>query len=64
MTTAQYILLFDGECNLCNRAVQIVIKHDKKEKFMFASLQSESAKDILKKYHLINTGLDTFILLK
>lgn len=34
------ILFFDGVCNLCNRAVQFVIRHDRKGKVRFASLQS------------------------
>jgi predicted DCC family thiol-disulfide oxidoreductase YuxK len=38
------IVLFDGICNLCNRSVQFIIKHDKERKFRFASLQSEFGK--------------------
>lgn len=34
------VLFFDGVCNLCNRAVQFVIKKDRKQQFLFASLQS------------------------
>ncbi|MGZ5245001.1 MAG: thiol-disulfide oxidoreductase DCC family protein, partial [Bacteroidia bacterium] len=36
------VLLFDGVCNLCNGAVQFVIKRDKKAIFRFAALQSET----------------------
>ncbi|MEI7669427.1 MAG: DUF393 domain-containing protein [Pseudomonadota bacterium] len=43
----QSIVLFDGVCNLCNGFVQFIIKHEKKNKLMFASLQSEAAKKIL-----------------
>ncbi len=39
----QRVILFDGVCNLCNWAVQFVLKHDKKEVFKFAALQSEYA---------------------
>ena len=42
-----HILLFDGVCNLCNNAVQFVIRNDKKKQFTFASLQSESGKKLL-----------------
>ena len=28
------IILFDGECNLCDSAVQFVIQHDKKDIFL------------------------------
>ena len=36
----QNLILFDGVCNLCNGFVQFVIRHDKKKKFKFSSLQS------------------------
>jgi predicted DCC family thiol-disulfide oxidoreductase YuxK len=36
------IVLFDGICNLCNKAVQFIISRDRKAKFRFASLQSEA----------------------
>ncbi|NCQ58399.1 MAG: DUF393 domain-containing protein, partial [Flavobacteriales bacterium] len=35
------LILFDGICNLCNASVQYVIKHDKKNLFLFTALQSE-----------------------
>ena len=41
------IILFDGVCNLCNSSVQFIIKRDKKEQFLFASLQSDYAKEQL-----------------
>lgn len=41
------VILFDGECNLCNGAVQFIIKRDNKGYFKFASLQSEVARQYL-----------------
>ena len=35
------IILFDGVCHFCDRAVQFIIKRDPKGIFKFASLQSE-----------------------
>lgn len=46
------IVLFDGVCNLCNRAVQLIIKHDPGAHFLFASLQSEAGKVLLRQYNL------------
>ncbi len=40
------IILFDGLCNLCDSAVQFIIKHDKKDVFRFVSLQSDIGKEI------------------
>jgi len=31
------LILFDGVCNLCNNSVNYVIKHDKKDVFMFSA---------------------------
>lgn len=46
------IILFDGVCNLCNGFVQFVIKRDKNAVFKFASLQSETGQEVLRKYNL------------
>lgn len=40
------IVFFDGVCVLCNRSVNFLIKRDKKKLLKFASLQSETAKQI------------------
>ncbi len=36
------ILFFDGVCNLCNSAVQFIIRHDRQGKVRFAALQSDA----------------------
>jgi len=41
------LILFDGDCNLCNGAVQFVIKRDRRARFRFAALQSEAGKAAL-----------------
>jgi predicted DCC family thiol-disulfide oxidoreductase YuxK len=56
-----HILLFDGVCNLCNSIVQFTIKRDPKEKFKFASLQSESGQALLKKFGLPTDDFDSFV---
>lgn len=35
-----YVIVFDGVCNLCNSTVDWVMRHDKRQLFKFASLQS------------------------
>ena len=56
------ILLFDGVCNLCDKFVQFVLRHDHKELFVFASLQSSIGQQLLQEYSL-NKDLTTVILL-
>lgn len=58
------ILLFDGECNLCNGTVQFVIKRDKKANIKFASLQSEVGKQIMQQFNIPSEYIDSIILLE
>ncbi|MDO9136916.1 MAG: thiol-disulfide oxidoreductase DCC family protein [Lutibacter sp.] len=58
------IIFFDGVCNLCNASVNFVIKHDKKEQFLFASFQSDAAKEILLHFNLKNLDANTVILVE
>jgi predicted DCC family thiol-disulfide oxidoreductase YuxK len=58
------VILFDGVCNLCNGSVQFVIKHDKKNLFSFASLQSESGQKLLEAYSLPKTEFNSFVLIE
>ena len=58
------IILFDGVCNLCTSSVNFIIKHDKKERFLFASLQSDAAKEILLQFSSKKIDLTTLILIE
>lgn len=42
-------MLFDGVCNLCNQAVQFILKHERNHDMHFASLQSEYGQEMQKK---------------
>ncbi|WP_240665762.1 thiol-disulfide oxidoreductase DCC family protein [Lutibacter sp. HS1-25] len=55
------IVIFDGVCNLCNSSVNFIIKHDKKKTFLFASLQSDAAKEILLQFPSKKITLNTII---
>lgn len=57
------VILFDGVCNLCNGAVQFVVKRDKKKMFRFASLQSESGQELLNKFNLPTDDFGSFVLI-
>jgi predicted DCC family thiol-disulfide oxidoreductase YuxK len=47
------ILLFDGDCYLCQNSVQFVIRRDHKKVIHFASLQSEFGQRLLKEQGLV-----------
>ena len=58
------IILFDGVCNLCNSAVQYVIEHDKNDVFMFAALQSDIGKKLMKERGIDASQIDSIILIE
>jgi len=58
------IILFDGFCNLCNAAVVFVLKRDKKGYFSFASLQSETGKQLIGSYGFDVANGETIILIE
>ena len=47
----EHLIFFDGVCGLCNNSVDFIIKRDKKNIFLFTSLQSEEAKEVLARYN-------------
>jgi predicted DCC family thiol-disulfide oxidoreductase YuxK len=62
--TGHTVLLFDGECNLCNHAVQFVIARDPKAYYRFAALQSVVGQHLLEQYQLPISQFDTIIMIQ
>jgi len=69
MTTAEdYIpkdrrlILFDGVCNLCNSSVRYIIKRDKNDRFMFAPLQGDIGQNMIDKFEVDTSKLDSILL--
>lgn len=56
------LVLFDGVCNLCNNSVLFIIKHDKKDLFLFTSLQSRQGKEIIKSFNINTEETDSVLL--
>lgn len=56
------IILYDGVCNLCDSAVQFIIKNDKKDIFRFVALQSELGITICKSIGVSFSKMDSIIL--
>jgi predicted DCC family thiol-disulfide oxidoreductase YuxK len=53
------IILYDGICGLCNRLVQFILGHDSRDRFRFASLQSDFAAQLLRRHSASPEDLDT-----
>jgi len=58
------IIFFDGVCNLCNSAVQFIIKHDKNDCFRFATLQGATGQKFISDRNIDTTQVDSIILVE
>lgn len=58
------LILFDGVCNLCNGAVQFIIKRDGKARFRFAPLQSAYGKSQLIRFKLDPNSLHSIVVIE
>ena len=55
------IIVFDGDCTLCNGLVRFLIRRDKNQIFRFARLSSGYGKHLLQKTSLSAIDSDTII---
>ncbi len=58
------VIFFDGVCNLCNASVQFVLRRDPRGYFRFASLQSNTAQELLRGVPGAPEELATIVLLE
>ena len=62
-TQNKKIILFDGVCNLCNGSVIFMIKRDKKDVLRYAALQTEIGQEMVEKYKIDTSKIDSIILI-
>ncbi|WP_294222367.1 thiol-disulfide oxidoreductase DCC family protein [Chryseobacterium endophyticum] len=60
----KHIVFFDGDCGVCNFWVQWILERDKKDRFMFASLQSDFGQQFLSDRGLNTKVFNTMYLWK
>ncbi len=58
----QNLILFDGVCNFCNSAVQMVIEIDRHQIFKFAAIQSELGQQLYRQHGLDPVDIQTLML--
>ncbi|MEB3071948.1 thiol-disulfide oxidoreductase DCC family protein [[Mycobacterium] vasticus] len=44
------LLLYDGVCGICNRAIQTIIRHDRHGTLRFAALDSDFARGVIERH--------------
>lgn len=58
------VILFDGVCRFCNGSVNFVIRHDRKDRFRFAPLQSDTGRSLLQMHGIHPAETDSFVLVE
>lgn len=61
---SKYYVFYDGDCGFCNHWVQWILKNDKKDRFLFAALQSDFGQQFLKQRGLDRKQFNTIYLWK
>jgi predicted DCC family thiol-disulfide oxidoreductase YuxK len=59
-----HLLLYDGVCGLCHGLVGFVLRHDEAAMYDFASLQSEAADAVLRRFERKTSDVKTFYVVK
>lgn len=60
----EHLLLFDGNCPVCHRVVRHVLEIDIEERFVFAPLESETARRTLKKNYADFLAANTVVVVE
>ncbi|MCC5807119.1 MAG: thiol-disulfide oxidoreductase DCC family protein [Opitutales bacterium] len=61
---AHGVLLFDGVCNLCNGAVDFILRRERAPRLRFASLQSDYARRLLAGSDVDPERLETLVFVR
>jgi predicted DCC family thiol-disulfide oxidoreductase YuxK len=60
----EVMVLYDGECGLCSKAMRFIAKEDSMDNFKLRSLQESEGQNLLKKHNLPTENFDTMVLIK
>ena len=60
-TGTSAVVIFDGLCHFCDRSVQFMLRHDRRDYFRFAPSQSDAARPLLARCNL-STAPGTIVL--
>ncbi len=61
-TSSPLIVVFDGQCLLCNAWVRFLLRHDQRGVFRFAAIQGSTGQALLQQAGLQLEGLQTLLL--
>lgn len=62
METEKAIIIVDGACNLCNAALDFIMKRDRRGRFRTDTLQSPTSRELIRK-HALPASTDSVLLI-
>jgi predicted DCC family thiol-disulfide oxidoreductase YuxK len=64
VTETRPIIVFDAECLLCSANAQFVLNHDRRGRFLLASMQGEAGTSLYRRFGIDPTDPDTLIVVE
>lgn len=64
MTETRPIIVFDAECLLCSANAQFVLNHDRRGRFLLASMQGEAGSALYRRFGIDPADPDTLIVVE
>lgn len=61
MAVFNHVLMYDGYCKLCSKAVSFVLRHEDSPKIQFVSLQSDLGKQLLNSHQINVKQIDSVV---
>ena len=61
---SEHIILYDGTCRLCQGLTGYIAQRDTGGVFNFIPLQSKPGQNLLKKYAIQESGIDSFVYIR
>ena len=63
-TPARPVLLYDGECGLCNALIRFILKYDRRGVLVFAPLQGPTGQEFLRRQGLNTENFDSVVFIE
>jgi predicted DCC family thiol-disulfide oxidoreductase YuxK len=64
VTKARPIIVFDAECLLCSANAQFILNHDRRGRFLLASMQGEAGSALYRRFGIDPADPDTLIVVE
>lgn len=64
MAGAHPVVVFDGDCVLCSANARFILRHDRRGRFRFATMQGEAGAALMARFGIDPLDPETFILVE